>query len=229
MNSHQSALKIQKTYRAWIDRLKVKLKLWKRYHHAAFIIQKSYHKWKSIISFERVSTVINKNNASDVKKRNKKVTLHSIINNVMYRKASYQELITIWKAAIELRRAHNFHKTDILLKSLANSNCDLARSLVLLGNEEFSLKNDKALTKNIRMEFLPTDQNIKRPSLTHHKNGDAGITGIDLVFALRQRQLSNKGYNISNRNMQLSTLMYKSYFSKHHYGSLHGYKKYDNT
>lgn len=239
------AVNIQRLFRGQVARRKVSEQLWISYNRAAFIIQRNFRSWKSSSSVSKlVSKSIRSHNVhSNNSKRRKEP--HINIESILRDRANNDTKVALWRLVIELRKAHNNISTDILLKALIETQCDLPRAIVLIGNQEFSLRNDHELPKQIRRLFLPTEIPAKlkkkiirtssqAPLDSNNSNSssgvvDVGIRSIDVIRALRQRHeepqlCTGSSAHVAN---QMTDILSRAYFSTNHYGSAVGEKKYD--
>ena len=72
-------------------------------------------------------------------------------------RGSYHERIALWRAVIELRRAHPHFCTDVCLRALILAEGNLQRALIIIANPEFHLSAQSGLDLSFeqRCLFLP--------------------------------------------------------------------------
>jgi len=70
-------------------------------------------------------------------------------------RATFDEKMSVWRAIIELRRGHPAMSAHICLKAMLESNGDLARAMVLMGDETYHLKNEGDVPPHLRSMFMP--------------------------------------------------------------------------
>eukprot|EP01038_Epipyxis_sp_PR26KG_P010540 gene10540-14162_t len=83
-------------------------------------------------------------------------SLATSFHRVIYGHGNHEDKMCVWRAVIELRRSHPALNTDTIIKSLIESNGEYSRASVLLGTQEFYVKNSSNLPKEIRNVFLPS-------------------------------------------------------------------------
>lgn len=134
----------------------VKLQWWIRYQIAASVIQRNFRCWR-LRRYIRSQAA--RRAAMPVAARvNDDVTipLSTVFRDIINGTASFKETMSFWRAAIELRRAHPSHSTDMIVRALMNSEGDLPRAIVLLGSKDFVMKNNRGdLPPQLRSVFIP--------------------------------------------------------------------------
>jgi hypothetical protein len=70
-------------------------------------------------------------------------------------KATFDEKLSVWRAIIELRRGHPNMSTHICMKAMLESNGDISRAMVLMGDETYHLKNEGDVPLHLRTMFMP--------------------------------------------------------------------------
>ena len=107
-------------------------------------------------------------------------------------KASFDEKMSVWRAIIELRRGHRAMGVDVCMKALLESNGDISRAMVLMGDSTYALKNEGSLPLHLRTLFMPflrdedyLPEEEQKPELiltmsieTNESFGGAGLAGI---------------------------------------------------
>ena len=76
-------------------------------------------------------------------------------NLCLRNKATFDEKMSVWRALIELRRGHPLMSPHICLKAMIESNGDLSRAMVLMGDQTYHLKNEGNVPKHLRQMFMP--------------------------------------------------------------------------
>lgn len=187
-----------------------------------------YRIWKQKrLSAEEIRNLI-LNNPRPIREQ---VPFSSLIQRAISKRATHEDLVSLWRYVIELRRAHSQYGTNILLKALIEAKSDLARALILVGNMEFSLKNDTDFSKTMKMQLLPSFDGTNSPnSMDPNSIENAGVRSIDVIRALRLRQhtAEYKAQVMSPRHDMMVDILYKSYYSRNHVGSVFGLKKYES-
>ena len=138
----------------------LRIQWWTQYEIAARKIQRCFRCWNTSRYFRR--------NYSRKLKLEEKVThtfpsLEESFRNVIYEDSCFADKMCIWRGAIELRRAHKVHNTDLIIRSLIDSKGDLARAIVLLGTKDYAILNKADISLKLRRIFLP-----KLETINHH-------------------------------------------------------------
>lgn len=216
-----------------IIRNETRLKLWMRYELSAIKIQRLYRCWKFCTQFR------NNIKRKILRREHKPVaypTLLESFRSVANETARYEETMCLWRSAVEMRKAHNAHSTDLIVKALVEGKGDLSRAITLLGTKEFVMTNGNDLNPKLRKIFLPA------PSIRHrsvfstgeeHRNShNSRIYGstsssfttvnssagnnIDLIRSLREKKRQSRKQELFDI---LENVLAKSYFSKNHVNS----------
>lgn len=130
----------------------LRVQWWVQYEIAARKIQRAFRCWNSARHFRRSYS-----RKMKIELASKPVfpTLEDSFRNVIAEDASFDNKMTVWRAAIELRRAHKAHSTDLILRALIDSGGDLSRAIVLMGTKDYALLNKGELPSKLRRIFLP--------------------------------------------------------------------------
>ena len=245
----------QKFSRGIAARKKAKMDIWIRYNHAAFIIQWGYRNWRNKCQMRalplRAAYIANMTEKTPPPKLRESLTSPSTVEDltqkIVRNKATYEEIMIVWRHVIELRRGFSHSSTDVLLKALIDSRCDINRAAVLMGNAEFVIRNDPDLPKHIRAQFLPLGNHIvtkeastaayekkkgRRTACTEDDEAELNRGWSNTVDAIRALRQINSNANIEEKvdkkDALLLQVINKCYFSVHHYGSAAGSKFYDH-
>lgn len=240
-----AACGLQKAYRGFKDRQRVRLILWRRYEKAASTVQAAYRKWRDA---KNVDEKIIKNFPKDRKlyracKRSAPLKQRMKLNqdlerqeptSVLFRKclrgtANHSDKMAIWRAIIELRRGHPYWSTHIAFKAMIESRGDLAKSLNLMADETFALKNEGDVPMQLQRLFVPA---LSAPSSSSSKEGPLGPEssrsgspinpGFGTTFqgtgltGLRNLRTSRAA---GGNSLDFSPLLVRSYFSKYYAGA----------
>lgn len=216
-----------------IIRNETRLKLWMRYELSAIKIQRLYRCWKFSTQFR------NNIKRKILRKENKQVaypTLLESFRSVANEEAKYEETMSLWRSAIEMRKAHNSHSTDLIIKAMVEAKGDLSRAITLMGTKEFVMTNQNDLNPKLRKIFLPVPSTRHRSVFNtgeEHRNSHNsriyGSTGssfttvnssagnnIDLIRSLREKKRQSRKQELFDI---LEAVLAKSYFSKIHINS----------
>jgi hypothetical protein len=115
--------------------------------------------------------------------------------------AQYQDKRAMWHKAIEMRRAHGRHDTDMILKSLLQAKSDTSRALTLVGNIEFSVRNDMELSQKTRLQLLPIDLPAR------HASNDSGNVSRDLDLESVPHNASYDGNEVSHKAVDMVRML----------------------
>jgi hypothetical protein len=261
------AVLIQKYTRGVLSRKRSRLNIWIRYNQAAFIIQWAYRNWKNacqmralplraayIANMTATANAANNNNA----KAHRSVastasSVEDLTQKIVRNRATYEEIMTIWRQVIELRKSYSGCSTDVLLKAMIEAQSDVNRAMVLCGNVEFVLRNDPDLPKHIRTQFLPIGKHVvskqttlqadkakQTPGTSTARRRYIGDTTIDSthetqvfssnVEAIRALRTHNSQTALNAEDVHdklLAKILFESYYSINHVGSSSGHKFYD--
>jgi len=243
------AVKIQRTVRLKNARRKYKLLQWAKQNWAAKVIQLAFRKFIILkattynhlrkVRDRRISGNGSKNKSSNI---NISTTVKDCFQKVINAKGSFDDKMTCWRLAVELRRGHNFQTTDTCIKAILESEADIKQAVTLLGIAEFSIRHYSELPKHTKKLFL-FDNNCLLFG-TNKKNSEAlhkslGILGPEFSESIRNSLGEmNKGAGIEairtlkriqRRQALIDTInlaVNKSYFSKHHVGSKYQQQPY---
>lgn len=237
----ECAINLQRLYRGAKARYEVKVFRYYRWQHAAQVIQIAYRRYRLLIIVDKAKT-----SRKTVLKKSKKSNIvqlsSSLLKHVHNSNASYEEKMTFWRSVLELRRAHGTYETEVLIKAIVASKGDLNRALVLMGNEQFALMQLADFSPRKKELYLPMYQKIM-----NEKNYDVptnassnyeelikgiGSGQIDVVRSLKLRQqaqvydelqLKTRGENenFCPDGLDVSRILYKSYYSQHYIGASH--------
>lgn len=135
---------------------KTKLRNWVQFQIAASVIQRNYRSWR-LRRHVRSSIALRCSEPVLIRyHNNNSPSLPESFRNIINGTATFEESMIFWRAAIELRRAHSIHSTDMIIKALLESQGDLARAIILLGSKDFVTKNEKSgIPQKLRNIFLP--------------------------------------------------------------------------
>ena len=134
---------LQKAYRGYRDRQRVRLILWRRYEKAAGVIQAAYRAWrdekkvdervlKSLPKGAKLFRACRRSTPLRQRQKLKYDTDTQEPTSVLFRRclrgsASHQDKMTIWRAIIELRRGHPYWSTHVAFKAMIESRGNLDR------------------------------------------------------------------------------------------------------
>jgi hypothetical protein len=90
-------------------------------------------------------------------------TLEDSFRNTVAGDSIFAEKMCLWRGAVELRRAHKVHSTDLIIRALIDSAGDLSRAVVLLGTKDYALLNNSGISAKLRKLFLPTIEGNSQP------------------------------------------------------------------
>ncbi len=220
-----------------VVRNEARLKLWMSYELSAIKIQRLYRCWKFSHAFR--SNIARKLNMKKYK-LNSVPNLSDCFKRIINEESTHEEKMNFWRSIIELRKAHNTHSTDTLIKALVESKGDLSRAITLIGTKEFVAVNTTDLTIKVRKLFLPIpslrhrDINLTNNSNYHnnrpnHTNLNSSSTNpfsqttnllptsasnnIDLIRSLREKKRQSKKSELHD---VLNSVLARAYFSKNH-------------
>lgn len=156
--------------------------------------------------------------------------------------------MALWRGAIELRRAHKVHNTDLIVRALIESAGEIGRATVLLGTKEFAMVHKQEIPAKLRRMFMPKMVTAAKQPSPHHElmmsslrktlnlnelhdemildtGGTTRLNNINLIRTLR----GTKGKQITyqqDRDEQrlelfniLNSTLDRSYFSRNHIGN----------
>ena len=143
----QLATHIQRLYRGMKVRMDVRVKRYVRLNDSVKLIQRCYRKFK-MFQFARM-------------RRSHSLKDDTVLGNwkeVIGGHGNFEERMVIWRAVIELRRAHPSFSADLCLRALTLAEGDLHRALVIISYPEFYMKFQAApdIPRYIRDCFLPS-------------------------------------------------------------------------
>lgn len=247
----RAAASLQRLHRGKRGRDDARLLRWERFHRAAFIIQNAYRMYRVKDSFRKAIHrrlhKRNKKNAKEISSQkleesNTSSNGKNCVDNIFNLRASFEDKLTFWRKALELRRAHPQYPTDVIMKALITSKGDLQRGIILLGNVEFALRNMSDLSKKIRKTLLPieteyedevfggTSYNSKLlNSVTTLGSAPTKNSQVDVIRALKLRQEVQKREELlrlqqiqrgeyCEGGLDVSTVVLKCYFTKYFAG-----------
>jgi len=167
-----AACGLQKAYRGFRDREKVRMILWKRFERAASVIQTKYRKWRDE---KKVSESIYKAlpkdrevfraccRATPLRQRQKlkfdmdnQEPTSTLFRKCLRGAANHKDKMEIWRAIIELRRGHPYWSTHVAFKAMIESRGNLERSLSLMSDETYALKNEQDVPMQLQKLFIPS-------------------------------------------------------------------------
>ena len=260
-----AACGVQKAYRGFRDRQRVRLILWQRYEKAAAVIQARYRRWRDEKKVdERILKALPKGQtifracrkAAPLRQRQKLKfdTDNQEPTSILFRRclrgnASHRDKMTIWRAIVELRRGHPYWSTHVAFKAMIESRGNLDRSLTLMSDETYALKNEHDVPMQLQKLFIPT-----LPADSSAASAGAGATTAGTVagpetnrssspinFATTSASMSaslaqalgggatgisgirnvRQSRAAAGNALDYSSLFVRNYFSKHYAGCTH--------
>jgi hypothetical protein len=216
---------------------------WVHYELAAKRIQRAFRRWNCACQFRR-----NYSRKQKILSTTPVYTpsLEESFRSIVSGQCTLEHKLCFWRAAVELRRAHKIHSTDLIIRALIDSAGDQSRAVVLLGTKDYALLNKADVPVKLRRMFLPTVEARKATldpyrvllaSSVRHLNSGEYEDGEHTAFsAVRQnninvvRALKNaKGQRIVYERSReqtreelfsiLNAVVERSYLSKNHHGS----------
>lgn len=193
-----------------------KLNLWMLREVSARIIQRHFRLWYcwrlTLRHCRRRSRSSARRSSSSIP-----VSLPDSFQRIVNEQASFEDRMSFWRGAIELRRAHRELSTDLLLKAMIDSRADLSRSIVLLGTKSFIEKNSHDIPLKLRDLFSPRLDSNERVA-----NGlvfDGAIVGMMRPNAVKQLKGSKQQDNRRSELLSLvDSVARRACFSKSHHG-----------
>ncbi len=141
------AINLQRLFRGMNTRMKMRMLRYQRLNQSVKTIQRCYRKFK-MFQFARMRR-------SHVLKDD---TVTGNWKEVISGHGTFEERMVMWRAIIELRRAHPSFNTDLCIRAMTLAEGDIQRALVLIGYPEFYMKFQAApdIPKYLRDCFLPS-------------------------------------------------------------------------
>ena len=241
-----AALGMQKAFRGWKGRQRVQMILWRRYVRAAEVIQVNYRKWrdakkvdehvvKALPKDRKIYRASRRRPPLRQREKLKYDTDNQVPTSVLFRKVlrgagTHADKMAIWRAIIELRRGHPYWSTHTAFKSMIESRGDLSRSLTLMADETFALKNEGDVPMQLQKLFVPSRPPPAPAPSSGATRGRAGspITTTAAAFPSPSPVKQFQGTGLAGiRNMRTtkvasgnaldySSLLLRNYFSKYY-------------
>lgn len=191
--------------------LEGKLNLWMLREVSARIIQRHFRIWYcwrlTLRHCRRRSYSSNRRGSSSTP------SLSDSFQRIVNEHASFEDRMAFWRGAVELRRAHREHSSDLLVKAMIDSKADLSRSIVLLGTKSFIEKNSHDIPLKLRDLFSPRLDPNERVT-----NGTA-IVGTIRLNAVKQLKGSKQRDDHRSELLSLvDSVAHRACFSKSHHG-----------
>ena len=196
-------------------RMKVRMKRYTRLNNSVKSIQRCYRKFK-MFQFARM-------------RRNHTLKDDTITGNwkeVISGHGTFEERMVMWRAVIELRRAHPSFNTDMCIRALTLAGGDTTRAMVLIGYPEFYMKFSAApdLPKYLRDCFLPSMRpgNVYlAPPSTSDGSGEAQPVGLGFGKTNSDRNVKAQKQNpvIAPGGVDFGEALVKSFFSSKFVGN----------
>ena len=155
--------------------------------------------------------------------------------------------MAFWRGAIEIRRAHKAHNTDLIVRALIESAGEIGRSTVLLGTKEFAMVHKQEIPAKLRRMFMPKIVCTAKPRTAHHElmmsslrktlnvnelndeyldtGGTMRLNNINLIRTLRGTKGKQITYQRDREEQRvelfniLNSTLDRSYFSCNHIGN----------
>jgi len=163
-------------------------------------------------------------------------------------KATFDEKMSVWRAIIELRRGHPAMSSHICLKAMLESNGDLSRAMVLMGDETYHLKNEGGVPLHLRSMFMPylrdqdylpksgspsgspsqkkmTEEGFKDTAGRSNTGNSIGLDGIRKLKAAEAAKGFVPAIDVDEEEdsgLDLTDVIAWTYFSKYFQGQLSG-------
>jgi hypothetical protein len=138
-------------------------------------------------------------------------------------RADFDEKMSVWRAVVELRRGHYGQDTHICLKAMLEAQGDVARAMVLMGDQTYHLKNEGPVALHLQQMFLPFLKEeefkilSKRAAASPNKKGTGA--GLRTVQSLRASASVMPGDDEEESGgLDLSPVVLDAYFSKYFQG-----------
>lgn len=214
---------------------------WVQYELSATKIQRAFRSWNYARQFRRNYSrklKILSGTTSNVP------NLEESFRNIVSEDSTFDNKMCFWRAAVELRRAHKVHRTDLIIRALIDSGGDQSRAVVLLGTKDYAFLNKADVPMKLRRMFLPSMDSRTdtvdpcRPlmaeslrNMTRGVNEDGGDTfggrqnSVNIIRALRGAKGKQIVYEKSREQRRaelfsiLNSVVERSFLSKNHFGS----------
>lgn len=175
-------------------------------------------------------------------------SLEESFRNIISEECSFDDKMAFWRGAIELRRAHKAHNTDLIVRSMIDSTGELSRAIVLMGTKDYTILNKAEIPMKLRRIFLPKIggnlqhseyRDLMMSSLRRTMNNNTLCTSdnqyndgsnlrqnnVNIIRALRGIKGKQIVYEQDRQQLRaelfsiLNTVVERSYFSKNHIGN----------
>lgn len=174
-------------------------------------------------------------------------TLEDGFRSIISEDGTFEDKMAFWRGAIELRRAHKIHSTDLIVRSLIDSEGELSRAIVLMGTKDYALLNKAELPMKLRRIFMPKvdvsnahseyrnlmisslRRTLSNTSPTLEGQLNEGNNGrqnnVNVIRALRGIKGKQIVYQQDRAELRaelfsiLNSVVERSYFSKNHIGN----------
>jgi len=190
-----------------------KLNIWILREVSARIIQRHFRIWYcwrlTLRHCRRRSHSSNRRGSSSTP------SLSDSFQRIVNEHASFEDRMAFWRGAVELRRAHREHSSDLLVKAMIDSKADLSRSIVLLGTKSFVEKNSHDIPSKLRDLFSPRLDRVGN-GLVFDGTAIVGTIRLNAV-----KQLKGSKQRDDHRSELLSlvdSVAHRACFSKSHHG-----------
>jgi len=217
---------------------------WVQYELAARKIQRQFRCWNTARHFRR-----NYSRKLKIESQHNSTFpgTEDSFRNIISEEYSFEDKMALWRGAIELRRAHKVHNTDLIVRALIESAGEIGRATVLLGTREFAMVHKQEIPAKLRRMFMPKMVTTAKQPSAHHElmmsslrktlnlnefNGEVLDTGgttrlnnINLIRTLRGTKGKQITYQQDREEQRLelfsilNSTLDRSYFSRNHIGN----------
>lgn len=195
-----------------------KLNLWMLREVSARIIQRHFRLWYCWRLTLRHCRRRSRRSTARHSSRSMMPSLSDSFQRIVNEQASFEDRMTFWRGAVELRRAHRELSSDLLVKAMIDSRADLSRSIVLLGTKSFVEKNSYDIPSKLRDLFSPRIDPNDRAAKGLVNDGTA-IVGTIRLNAVKQLKGSKQRDDRRSELLSLvDSVARRACFSKSHHG-----------
>ena len=245
---------LQKAYRGYRDRQRVRLILWRRYEKAAGVIQAAYRAWRDekrvderllkelMTKGRKIFRASRRSTPLRQRQKLRHDTETQEPTSILFRRclrgnATHPDKMAIWRAIIELRRGHPYWSTHVAFKAMIESRGNLDRSLTLMSDETYALKNEQDVPMQLQKLFVPSPASASAPApaqaaaagpetttrITSPISSGGGVTSsasLALGTGLTGIRNIRTSKAVGGSALDYSSLLVRNYFSKYYAGNL---------
>jgi hypothetical protein len=203
---------IGRLYRGMSTRQQILIARWRKYDLSAYIIQKSYRKWKNSQYQKALEARFHRLRLFCPSKTNNQDSA-KCFSRLIHGNGSYEDRMVMWRLIIDLRRAYPQQSVETSVKAVIEARGDSHRAMTLLGLPGFSSRLVDDQTKVLKAIFFTndeTDSSSNRETASSQFRG--GLKGLRSLK--QQRQSSGRHSSTSSLDRHIAKLIETIYSSR---------------